>query len=217
MLQSGASCIFLSLLTSVFACAMHWCFACFLFAHPSSLLPPRSPRSAFLSSPPLPLPLRPRLPLLLLPFTPFVVALLGQALKLLVSTRACCYFLGQAHMFILLLSFLPGLSSRALFLFTSRPLSHARCVAFAYLLSSPLLFVWGTHRSSYSYACSLPPFSSFILSFVLHSCRTLFMCDTKCRHRGERRGELATCIPAYGVRHPMVSKKKSLPCLSWRA
>ena len=39
-------------------------------------------------------------------------------------------------------------------------LSHAVSVAFAYPLSSPLLFVWGTHSSSYSYGCSLPPFSS---------------------------------------------------------
>ena len=143
--------------------------------------------------------------LYLLPFTPFVVALLGHALKLLVSTRACCYVLGQAHTFIHLLSFLPALCSRALFRFTSRPLSHALCVAFAYLLSPPLLFVWGTHTSSYSYACSLAPFSSSIQSFVLHSCRTLFMCDTKCRHCRERRGELATCIPAYSVRLPLAS------------
>ena len=124
------------------------------------------------------------------------LALLGHALKLLVSTCACCHVLGPAHTFIHLLSFLSSLCSRALFLFTSLPLSHALCVAFAYLVSSPLLFVWGTHTSSYSYACSLPPFSSFIQSIVLHSCRTLFMCDTKSRHRGERRGELATGIPA---------------------
>ena len=97
------------------------------------------------------------------------------------------------------------LCSRALFLRSSRPLSHALCVAFAYLLSSPLLFVWGTHTSSYSYACTLPPFSSSIQSFVLHSCRTPFICVFTCRHRGGRRGELATCIPTYGVRFPIVS------------
>ena len=45
----------------------------------------------------------------------------------------------------------------------------------------------------------------FHSTFVLHSCRTPFMCVTTCRHRGERRGELATCIPAYGVRFPIVS------------
>ena len=143
-----------------------WCIgAFFFFACPSSLLLPRSPGSALLSLPPFPLPLRPRHPrsrfsLPLLPFPPFVVALLGHALKLLVSTRACCYVLGRAHTFILLLSFLPSLCSRALFLFTSLPLSHALCVAFAYFLTSPLLFVWGTHTSFYSYACSLPPSSS---------------------------------------------------------
>ena len=197
MLQSGASCIFLSLLSSVFACAVHWCFVLrFFFARPLSLLLPRSPCSALPSLPPFPLPLCPRFSLPLLPFTPFVVALLGPALKLLVSTRACCYVLGRAHTFIHLLSFLPALCSRALFLFTSLPLSHALCVAFAYLVSSPPLFFWGTHTSSYSYACSLPPFSSVIQSIVLHSCRTLFMCDTKCRHRGERRVELATGIRA---------------------
>ena len=169
------------------------------FARPSSLLLPRSPRSALLS-PPLPLPLQPRSSLPLLPFSPFVVALLGHALKLLVSTRACCYALGRAHTFILLLPFLPAFCSRASFLLSSRPLSHALCVAFAYLLSSPLLFVWGTHTGSYSYACNLPPFSSSILTFLSHSCRTPFMCVTTCRHRGAlfwrqpSLGVLALCI-----------------------
>ena len=99
----------------------------------------------------------------------------------------------------------------ACFLFTcivppsARPLSHALCVAFAYLLSSPLLFVRGMHTSSYSYACNLPPFSSSIQTFVLHSCRKPFMCVSTCRHSGERRGELAICIPDYGVRFPIVS------------
>ena len=100
MLQSGASCILLSLLSLAFACVVHWCF--FFFARPSSLLLPRSPRSALLSLPPFPLPLCPRLPrsrfsLPLLPPAPFVVALLGHALMHLVSTRACCYVLGRAH------------------------------------------------------------------------------------------------------------------------
>ena len=78
---------------------------------------------------------------------------------------------GHSHSFFFSLSCLL-FCSRAWFLFSSRPLSHALCAAFAYLLSSPLLFVWGTHTSSYAYACSLPPFSSPIHSFVLHSCRT---------------------------------------------
>ena len=95
--------------------------------------------------------------------------------------------------------------SRALFLRSSRPLSHALCVACAYLLSSPLLFVWGTHTSSHSYACNLPPFSSSIPSFVVHSCCTPFMCVCTRRHRRGRRGKLATCIPAYDVRFPIVS------------
>ena len=128
-------------------------------------------------------------------------------------------FLGRAHTFILLLPFLPAFRSRASFLLSSRPLSHALCVAFASLLSSPLLFVWGTHTSSYSYACNLPPFSSSIQTFVLHSWRPPFMCVTSCRHRGERRGELATCIPAYGVRFPFVSffYFPSWPlCFFWR-
>ena len=199
--------MFLCLLADFGVCmrgALVFCLFLFFFARPSSLLLPRSPRSALLS-PPFPLPLRPRSSLPVLPFSPFVLAFLGHALKLLVSTRACCYVLGRAHTFILLPPFLPAFCSRALFLFRSRPLSYALCVAFAYLLSSPLLFVWGTHTSSYSYACSLPPFSSSIQSFVLDSCRTPFMCVTMCRHRGERRGELATCIPAYGVRFPIVS------------
>ena len=109
---------------------------------------------------------------------------------------------GQTRSFFFSLS---CLCSPALFLRSSRPLSHAVCVAFAYLLSSPLSFVWGTHTSSYSYACNLPPFSPSIQSFVLHSCRTPFMCVFTCRHRGRRRGELATCIRAYGVRFPIVS------------
>ena len=181
MLQSGASCILLSLLSSAFACVVHWCF--FFFARPSSLLYPRSPRSASLSSPPFPLTLRPRLPrsrfsLPLLPPPPFVVALLGHALKHLVSTRACCYFYGRAHTFILLLSLLPSLCSRALFLFSSLPLWHALCVAFAYFVASPLLFVWGKHASSYSYACSLPPSSSH--SFCRTLTLTLFVfCDAQ--------------------------------------
>ena len=119
------------------------------FAFPpalSSPSPPPSPSVPFLSSP--------------APSPSFVVALLGHALKHLVFTRACCYVFGRAHTFILLLSFLPSLCSRALFLFTSLPLSHALCVAFAYFVTSPLLFVWGTHAGSYSYACSLPPSSS---------------------------------------------------------
>ena len=102
-----------------------------------------------------------------------------------------------------LFSSLSCLCSRALFLRSSLPLTHALCVVFAYLLSSPLLFVWGTHTSSYSYACNLPPFSSSIQSFVLHSCRTSFLCVFSCIHRGGRRGDLATCIPAYGVRFPI--------------
>ena len=101
------------------------------------------------------------------------------------------------------------LCSRAMFFRSSLPLSHALCVAFAYLLTSPLLFVWGTHTSSYSYACNLPPFSSCIPSFVLHSCRTPFLCVFSCRHRGGRCGDLATCIPAYGVRFPIVSPSSS--------
>ena len=100
--------MFLSLLADFGVCvrsASVFCFF-FFFARPSSLLLPHPPRSALLS-PPLPLPLRPWSSLPLLPFSPFVVALLGQALKLLVSTRACCYVLGRAHTFILLLPFLP--------------------------------------------------------------------------------------------------------------
>ena len=188
------------MLASVFACAVLRYFV-FFFRAPIVVAPPPLPRSTLLS-PPFPLPLRPGSSLPLLPVSPFVVALLGQALKLLVPTRACCYVLGREHTFILLLPFLPAFCSRALFLFSSRPLSHSLCAAFAYLLSSPLLFVWGKHTSSYSYACSLPPFSSPIHSFVLHSCRTPLMCVTSCRHRVERRGELATCIPANGVRFP---------------
>ena len=113
-----------------------------------------------LSSPSLPPSPSFRISLPLLPPPPFVVALLRHALKHLVSTRACCYGLGRAHTFILLLSFLPSLCSCALFSFTSLPLSHALCVAFAYFVTSPLLIVWRTHASSYSYACSLPPSSS---------------------------------------------------------
>ena len=158
----GHQSILLSLLSSTFACVVHWCF---FFAHPSSLLLPRFILSALLSLPPFPLPLRPRQPrsrfsLPLLPPPPFVPALLGHALKHLVSTRACCYVLGRAHTFILLLSFLPPLCSRALFLSTSLPFLHALCVAFAYFVTSPLLFVWGTHTSSCSCACNLPPSSS---------------------------------------------------------
>ena len=46
MLQSGASCFFLILLSSAFACAVLRCV--FFFARPSSLLLPHSPRSAVL-------------------------------------------------------------------------------------------------------------------------------------------------------------------------
>ena len=99
--------------------------------------------------------------------------------------------------------------SRALFPLLSLPLSHALCVAFAYLLSSPLLFVWGTHTRSYSYACNLPPFSSSIRSFVLHSRRSPFMCVFSCRHCGGCRGILATCFPAYGVRFSIVPPSSS--------
>ena len=105
-------------------------------------------------------------------------------------------------------SFLFSLSclcSRALFLRSSRPVSHALCVPFPYLLSSALLFVWGTHTSSYSYACNLPPFSPSFQSFVFRSCRTPFMGVFTCRHRGGRCGDLAPCIPAYDVRIPFVS------------
>ena len=140
--------MFLYLLADFAVCVRGALVFFFFFACPSSLLLPRSPRSALLS-PPLPLPLRPRSSPPLLPFSPFVVPLLGQALKLLVSTRACCYVLGRAHTFILLLPFLPAFLSLASFLLPSCPLSHALCVAFASLLSSPLLFVWGTHTSSY--------------------------------------------------------------------
>ena len=97
--------MFLSLLADFGVC-VRGASVFFFFARPSSLLLPRSPSSALLS-PPLPLPLRPRSSVPPLPFSPFVVAFLGQALKLLVSTRACCYVLGRAHTFILLLPYLP--------------------------------------------------------------------------------------------------------------
>ena len=93
--------MFLALLADFGVCvrgALVFCMV-FFFARPSSLLLPRSPRSTLLS-PPFPLPLRPRSSLPLLPFSPFVVALFGHALKLLVPTRACCYVLGQAHTFV---------------------------------------------------------------------------------------------------------------------
>ena len=67
-----------------------WCIGCFLFARPFSLLLPCSPRSPLLSLPPFSLPLRPchprsRFSLPLVPFPPFVVVLLGHAIKLLVK------------------------------------------------------------------------------------------------------------------------------------
>ena len=110
-------------------------------------------------------PLRPCLPssrssLPRLPFPPFLVALLGHALKLPVPTRACCYLLGRAHTFILLLSFLPSHCSRALHSSSSLVTSPAACTFCCFgalLVTSRLLFVWGTHASSYSYACTLPP------------------------------------------------------------
>ena len=67
-----------------------------------------SPPPPFLSSlPSAPVTPRPGSPFPRLPFPPFAVALLGHALKLLVSTRACCYVFGQAHTYI---SFFPAFS-----------------------------------------------------------------------------------------------------------
>ena len=56
-------------------------------------------------------------------------------------------------------------------------------------------------------------------SFCTLAARLFFLCVSTCRHRGERRGELATCIPAYGVRLPIVSFFffRSWPlCFFWR-
>ena len=39
-------------------------------------------------------------------------------------------------------------------------------------------------------------FATLLISFVLHSCRTLFMRVSKSRHRGERRSDLSPGIPA---------------------
>ena len=130
----GRHIILLSLVSLAFACVAPWFFFC---ACPSSLLFPRSfplrfafppalssPPPPFLSSlPSAPVTLCPFSPFPWLPFPPFVVALLGHALKLLVSTRACCYVLGQAHTYI---SFFPAFS---LFL----------CIAFFFVAVSSLV------------------------------------------------------------------------------
>ena len=172
----GRHSILLSLLSSAFACVVHWCF---FFRAPIIVAPAPLPPLRFAFPPALSSPSPPPSP-----SVPFLSApapspsLCGgfagartQAPSFYARMLLC--FLGRAHTFILLLSFLPSLCSPALFPFTSLPLSHALCVAFAYFVTSTLLFVWGTHTSSDSYACSLPPSSSH--SFCTLAARYLCM------------------------------------------
>ena len=144
MLLFGASCFFLSLLTSVFTCAVLCCFVCLFFSRAHCRY----------SSPALPAPLcfpRPSPPLCpqsslpLLPFSPFVVALLGHALKLLVSTRACCYVLGRAHTFFLLLPFLP-LFSCIVPLFVPSLVACTLCCLCLPLVLSSFVCLGHTHK-----------------------------------------------------------------------
>ena len=173
----------------------------------SSPAPPRSALRSLLFSPlPLPpflvfppsalslSPSGPSSPFPRLPIPPFVVALLGHSLKLLVSTRACCYLMGRAHTYIPLLSFLHSHCFLALHLSSSLvtvsglvplfPLPFpcrlhlvllwgAPCVLSSMLALCPLspshahthfLFLWAPHSSSPSYACTLPPSPSCSLS-----------------------------------------------------
>ena len=186
----GRHSFLLSLLSSAFACVVHWCF---FFARPSSLLLPRFPRSALLSLPPFPLPLCPRHPryrfsLPQLPFPPFVVALLGHALKLIVSTRTHVHSSSFCPPFSLFLCFVPVHVP-------SLVACTLCCLCFLRVLSS---FVCLGH--AHMLRLLRMQFATHLFSFVLHSCRTLFMRCTLCSWRRPRVGVCTSCIhppPCY--------------------
>ena len=146
MLQSGASCISLSLLSSAFACVVHLCLffrapivvappprAPLHFAFPpalSSPSPPPSPSVPFLSSPAP---------------SPSLCGGFAGARTHAPSFYACmllCFWAGtNVHSSSFFLAF--SLFSCFVPLHAPSLVACTLCVAFAYFVASPLLFVWG--------------------------------------------------------------------------